>query len=29
VDEGLLIKTQSERKQVLFAINRALKEAHL
>lgn len=29
VDGELLIKTQSERKQVLFAINRALKEAHL
>jgi len=29
VDKELLEKTQSERKRVLFAINRALKEAHL
>lgn len=29
VDEKLLTKTQSERRRVLFAINRALKEAHL
>jgi DNA repair protein RecO (recombination protein O) len=29
VNQELLAKTHSERKQVLFAINRALKEAHL